>query len=261
MIAAFRDRAVQVLSTDPRFRAVLAAGSVTEGREDRFSDLDLVLVVEDDAYAQVSADKIAVAAELGDVLTAFTGEHVGEPRLLICLYAVNEGDGVLHVDLKFVRAADLAERVDDPIVLWERDEHSAEVLKANAAVWPVRPAQWYEDRIWVWLHYGAARLARGERHEALATIAWLREQVLGPLLARRAGVRQRGLRYIETVAGAEAILKPTAVGLNSAELWSGLKAVMASYRTLRSDELPAQLRSEAERRVTEYMDRWSKAHG
>jgi predicted nucleotidyltransferase len=258
MIAAFRNNAIEVLSADPRFIAVLAAGSTAEGRDDRFSDLDLVLVVDDGVYEAVSAEKTAVAESLGTLLADFTGEHVGEPRLLIGLYAVDEGDGILHVDLKFVRAADLTERVDDPVVLWERDECCGLVLAASAAVWPAHPDQWFEDRIWVWLHYGAARLARGERHEALVTIGWLRERVLGPLLARRAGVRQRGLRHIEALEGAEALLEPTVSGLGPATLWSGLKAVAEAYRTLRADQPPAVLRTEAERRVMDYIDRWSQ---
>jgi hypothetical protein len=48
------------------------------------------------------------AGALGPLLSAFTGDHVGEPRLLICLY----GPPLLHVDLKFVTPADLAERVE-----------------------------------------------------------------------------------------------------------------------------------------------------
>ena len=60
--------------------------------------LDLVPVVRDAAYAQVTTQKRAVAERFGDLLAAFTGEHVGEPRLLICLY----GPELLHGDLKFV---------------------------------------------------------------------------------------------------------------------------------------------------------------
>ncbi|NRS94850.1 hypothetical protein DFH40_002566 [Clostridium beijerinckii] len=43
-------------------------------------------------------ERIKIAESLGTLLSAFTGEHVGEPRLLICLCEPE----LLHVDLKFV---------------------------------------------------------------------------------------------------------------------------------------------------------------
>lgn len=49
-----------------------------------------------------------LAGTLGHLLHAFTGEHVGEPRLLICLY----GPELLHVDLKFVTLEMLTQRVE-----------------------------------------------------------------------------------------------------------------------------------------------------
>ena len=48
----------------------------------------------------------AFAAGLGPLLACFTGEHVGEPRLLIALY----GPPPVHVDLKFVPVLGLGPR-------------------------------------------------------------------------------------------------------------------------------------------------------
>src|SRR5262249_3397844 len=77
---------------------LLAGGSFVTGGLDEFSDLDLVVVVAPPASETVYAQRKAFAAECGPLLAAFTGEHVGEPRLLICLY----GQPPVHVDLKFV---------------------------------------------------------------------------------------------------------------------------------------------------------------
>jgi hypothetical protein len=41
-------------------------------------------------------DRQQIAASLGSLLTVFTGDHVGEPRLLGCPYEVTPP---LHVDL------------------------------------------------------------------------------------------------------------------------------------------------------------------
>lgn len=69
---------------------------------DEFSDLDFVVVCDDEHQADLLRDAPAFAAELGPLLSTFTGEHVGEPRLLICLY----GPPMLRVDLKFVAVTD-----------------------------------------------------------------------------------------------------------------------------------------------------------
>jgi predicted nucleotidyltransferase len=112
--AAFLRRAVERLSADPRLVGVAAGGSYLTGTMDEFSDLDLVVAVDPPAYLQVMEERHQIAASLGPLLSAFTGEHVGEPRVLICLY----GPPLLHVDLKFVALGDIAERVEDPAVIW-----------------------------------------------------------------------------------------------------------------------------------------------
>ena len=114
----FLHSAVERLQRDERLLGVAAGGSFLTNSMDEFSDLDLVIATEAAHHRQVLADRQQIASSLGPLLTAFTGEHVGEPRLLICLYAV---EPPLHVDLKFVALPDLARRVEDPAILWERD--------------------------------------------------------------------------------------------------------------------------------------------
>ena len=55
--------------------------------------------------------------DLGRPVRRLTGEHVGEPRLLICLY----DSPLLHVDLKFMSIADIEKRVDEPVGAYLRD--------------------------------------------------------------------------------------------------------------------------------------------
>jgi hypothetical protein len=47
------------------------------------------------------------------------------------------------------------------MILWQRDGALDVALRRAAAAWPRTDPQWIEDRIWVWLHYGAAKLGRG----------------------------------------------------------------------------------------------------
>lgn len=255
MQTAFQARAIEIMHADARLEGLLLAGSGASGDSDRFSDLDLVVVVRDQEYDAVMATREAFAHGLGSVAACFTGEHVGEPRLLICLYAVPEGDGVLHVDLKFVRATDLAERVDEPTILFDRIGACARGLAQGQPFWPERDSQWFEDRVWIWLHYGAARLGRGERYEALAMVNWLREQVLAPMLSRRAGVPQRGLRRIETLGGETvAALESTVAGPNTPSLWAALMSSRALYLALREDAPPERRLTDAEARVSGYLE-------
>jgi hypothetical protein len=100
---AFLETLIEKLKQDDRFEALLAGGSMVHGGFDEHSDIDLVPVVRSDAYARVLHERREIAGGLGNLISAFTGEHVGEPRLLICLY----GPELLHVDLKFVVLSDL----------------------------------------------------------------------------------------------------------------------------------------------------------
>jgi len=235
---AFVDRLCIAVADDPRFDAMLAGGSLVHGGVDEQSDIDLVLVVAGDAYAEVMASRHAFAEGLGDLLSAFTGEHVGEPRLLICLY----GPPLLHVDFKFVTADDLSSMVERPLILWARDE-AAITAKLDAAriAWPDRDAGWFEARAWVWLHYGAAKVKRGELHEALAMLSFFREQVLGAMLHRRAARSQRGLRRIEAHGLDPAgLLKSTIAGHDAGEIRAALLASAEAYLDLRADAPPPQ---------------------
>ncbi|EAP91617.1 putative plasmid-related protein [Oceanicaulis sp. HTCC2633] len=229
----FLDRALAVFAQEPGLAAVLGGGSLVHGGFDAWSDLDLVLVY--DAPPVTLNDKRALAMRLGDLVSSFTGEHVGEPRLLITLY----GPELLHVDLKFADATDLDHRVERPAILWARDRAALEARLDQAQIaWPQADAQWLEDRAWIWLHYGAAKLGRGEVFEAIGMLGFFREQVLGPMLARRLGWPERGVRKLDDAPGAEA-LKATLAEADPDAVRNALKAAVTAYLDLRSDAPPA----------------------
>ncbi|MDV6332979.1 hypothetical protein [Asticcacaulis sp. 201] len=230
------DSILDTIKGGVRIDAVLGAGSLIWGGFDIHSDLDLVIIVADAEYEAVMAARQTFAASLGELITAFTGEHVGEPRLLICLY----GPMLLHVDLKFVRLSDLTHMVERPAILWARDEAAVTATLDRAEiVWPEADAQWFEDRVWTWLHYGATKLHRGELFEAIGMLAFLQERVLGPMLMRRAGRLQRGVRRIEQVPEAGR-LQAVHAAYDAVDIARALKAAMALYLDLRADAPPAR---------------------
>jgi len=85
------------------------------------------------------------------------------------------------VDLKFLRADEMAERVEDPEVLWEREGRMTAALSKGVARYPQPDLQWIEDRFWTWVHYATSKIGRGELFESEDCLAFLRGRVLGPL--------------------------------------------------------------------------------
>lgn len=188
----FIDRALSILRADERIEGVALAGSYATQTLDEQSDLDFVIVV-DDPVLTLSEERFRLAKSLGNLLQAFTGEHVGEPRLIIALY----GPPLLHVDLKFVTLDQLAHRVDDPVVLFDRNGRVAPMIFAHPGAYPRPNAQWMEDRFWVWIHYCAGKLRRGETMEAYTAIGFLLERVLVPLAMDKHGFQGNGVRRLE----------------------------------------------------------------
>ena len=230
---SFLDRALPLLRADSRILGVAAAGSYADGKMDEFSDLDLVIAMEPSSMATITAERHRIA-ELGTPVAAFTGEHVGEPRLLICLYDGEGGKSPLHVDLKFVSLSDVATRVDDLAVLWERDGRLSQALQADEARYPMPDLRWIEDRFWVWIHYAALKIGRGELFEAVDFLAFLRAQVLGPLTFVEAGAQPAGVRRVEMAAPSRAAqLQETVAAYNTASCIRCLHAAAERYRSLR----------------------------
>jgi hypothetical protein len=234
--ATFLEHALGVLAKDKRLFGVAAGGSFLSRSMDEFSDIDLVIGVEDAAHAEVMRDRMAIARTLGKLLSAFTAEHVGDPRLVICLY----GDPLLHVDLKFLRPDEMAQRVEDPEVLWEREGRMAAALAAGAARWPDPDLRWIEDRFWTWVHYATSKIGRGELFESESCLSFLRDLVLGPLALLERGERPARVRRIEILAPEfAAAMEATLASHDPRAYADALLAAVALYRGLRSRLAPA----------------------
>jgi hypothetical protein len=218
------------ISDDERFIGLAAGGSLLAGAMDWYSDLDLLVVVDRAHHAAVMSTRQQLAGAWGKLLAAFTGEHVGEPRLLICLY----DDPMLHVDFKFVTLDELEHRIEDPVVLWERDSDVSAVINRTRAA-PLRlDVQWIEDRFWVWVHYAATKLGRGELFEVIDFLSFLRGQVLAPLYLAQHGEEPRGVRRLEQRAPTFAAeLERTVAGYDRRQCAEAVQYCIELYRNLR----------------------------
>lgn len=255
---SFAEQLKLKFQSDSRIHSLLAGGSIIHGGFDKYSDLDFVVVVDPLHYEKIMVQRRVLAGTLGHLLHAFTGEHVGEPRLLICLY----GPELLHVDLKFVTLEMLTQRVEEPAVLFTRDNTALERQLAKfSAHWPDMTPEWFESRAWIWLHYAVVKLGRGELFEAIGMLSFFREQVLGAMLYRRANLPQRGVRRIEFHGiDPDGLLTSTLATHDRDSVSIAIRMAVDAYINLRADALPENTADDAARRAVlamlkEYSDR------
>lgn len=229
-LRALAEQVVAAAEADERLLAVIAGGSVATGTSDEYSDLDLVLVCTPEAHAECLAEAPEFAGRVGPLLASFTGEHVGEPRLLITLF----GPPVVHVDLKFVTPADLRKRVEDGVVLWQRGDVVDRAYAESEAHWPQADPQWIEDRFWVWVHYVAVKIGRGELFEAVEGLGMLRSAAIAPLAVLGRTGRPAGVRRLETLVP-ELVpdLRATVAAADREDCLRALKVSIDLYRTVR----------------------------
>lgn len=244
----FVNESVMQLKQDHRILGLAAGGSYLLNEMDEFSDLDLVIYIEPQHYLEVLNSAKTIAGTLGPLVECFTGEHVGEPRLLICLF----DPPLLHVDLKFVSLDDIHEKVENPIVLWERESQLTALINVSPADFPQPDVEWIEARFWIWVHYTATKIGRGELFEAIDSIGFIRIRVLGPLILTKHAARPQGLRKVEFVASAEELmaLKQTIPTYDAGECVQALRCSVDLYRRLRKSSGNIQ----AENLATEYLD-------
>jgi len=249
----FAHKATEIWKKDENILGIAVGGSWITGEIDRYSDLDLVVVTKE----RISGDAKKMreyASQVGDLLSSFTGEHVGEPRLLICLY----DQPLLHVDIKFLTLGELSPRVEDPELLFDRDGSVAAAIQNSGARFPYPDYQWIEDRFWTWIHYALLKIGRGELLEAVDFLAYLRMVVLGPLLQIANKQLPRGVRKLENTLPASQLesLLQTIPSYNKEAVLRSVYASVTLYRELRSRLFTAGIENnrKAEERVMEYFD-------
>jgi hypothetical protein len=235
----FAKQAAEKVRNNPEAIGLAAGGSWITDDMDEYSDLDLVLVTKS-KHSDNKQKMIEFASGFGTLLNAFTGEHVGEPRVLICMY----DNPFLHVDIKFVTVEEFKHRVENPVILWEKDNILTEMMKSTRPEWPGLDFQWIEDRFWTWVHYATLKLGRGEYFEALDFLSYLRVNVISPFLQLKNGQLPRGLRKVEFNFTAIDIkkLQATVPKYELNPIINALEETVALYLDLRKDLYPASVR-------------------
>jgi predicted nucleotidyltransferase len=249
----FAQRAVKILEQEVDVLGLAVGGSWLSRELDAFSDLDLIVVTASSTTHDPTL-MLAYADKLGALLSGFTGEHVGEPRLLICLYDAP----LLHVDLKFLTPDEFHTRVETPTLLLDKTGELRKILQKSESRFPYPDYQWIEDRFWTWVHYALLKIGRGEYLEAYDFLAYLRSVVVGPLLHIKNGNLPRGVRKVEMqLANADFNqLLSTLPTYEKRALLTSLRNAVTLYRDLRknlySDEVKQN--NTAERAVMRYFE-------
>ena len=249
----FAQKVKSILENDENVVGLGVAGSWLTQELDEFSDLDLILVTKN----KISENKelmIDYAKQLGNFLSGFTGEHVGEPRVLICLY----DNPLLHVDIKFVTLSEFHSRVETPIILLDKTGQLQSAIDNSKAKFPYPDYQWIEDRFWTWVHYALLKIGRGEYFEAYDFFSFLRMTVIGPMLHIKNGNLPRGVRKVETELKPQDLedLKSTIPKYDRKWLLDALRNSVSLYRKLRTKlfDKNVTLQQTAEQRVMMYFD-------
>ena len=254
----FAYRVAEIVQRDETVIGLAAGGSWISGEMDEYSDLDLILITKE-KITENKEQMLQYAKSFGDLISGFTGEHVGEPRVLICLY----DNPLLHVDIKFLTLPELYDRVENPAVLFERNKQLSQIINSTNAVWPQPDFQWIEDRFWTWVHYACLKIGRGELMEAFDFLSFLRMTVLSPLLQVKNNKQARGMRRVETGLNPSDLenLKITIAQYNKISVIKALDNCIGIYKSLRRKLYTdaVQLQTLAEKRSLDYFKEIRKA--
>lgn len=248
----FVDKVIKIIQTDENVLGLAVAGSWITNEIDEFSDLDLVLVTKE-KIAPNQDKMIDFASKLGNLLNAFTGEHVGEKRLLICLF----DNPLIHVDIKFLIPEEFYSRIENPIIIWERNNILSKIIGQTTYQFPYPDYQWIEDRFWIWVHYATLKIGRGELFEALDFLSFLRVNVISSLLQIKNEHLPRALRKVEFNLPSEDLtkLKSTIANYEKKSIIESLKNLIEIYKELQKNlfDNTITLQKQTEKRSIEYL--------
>jgi predicted nucleotidyltransferase len=231
------ERAVARFRDDDRVLGLVLGGSLALGGADFYSDVDLYVIVRDETFDAVFAERDAAAEAIGSPLFRFTVEPLpGGSRDYIVTYP-----GPVKLDLMYHRESEVVPGLkwEDRPVLKDDSGSLAVVVSRSAGSGPVRHAPEalaeLEQKFWTWCWYVFGKISRGELWEALDGLHTIRTLALLPLLDRAAGRPHEGYRRLERKLDprTSGLLAATVVPLQPGALYAALQAEITLFRELR----------------------------
>ena len=232
------DRAVNHFRDDDRVLGLVLGGSLARGGADFYSDVDLYVIVRDEALDAVFAGRARAAEAIGPPLFRFAVDPVpGGSRDYIVTYP-----GPVKLDLMYHRRSELEpdQKWENGLVLKDDSASLAAVVSRSAGSDPgyLKPEVLAEldQRFWTWCWYVFGKIVRGELWEALDGVHTIRSHALLPLLDLAAERPHEGYRRLErkldpVTAGS---LAATVASLRPEALYAALQAEISLFRELRA---------------------------
>jgi predicted nucleotidyltransferase len=236
------ERAVARLRDDARVVALVVGGSLAHGLADPYSDVDLYVVVRDETFDGVLAERDAVAGGVGSPLFAFDVDPVpGGSTDRIVVYEGPDGFPV-KFDLMYLKESDLepAPKWSGCPVLKDEGGRAAAVVARSEGLAPPPPSPEalleLNQKFWTLCWYAFGKIVLGELWEALDGLHNIRGLALVPLLDFAAGKPHEGYRRLEGKLDPETAsrLKATLSPLEPEALYAALRAEMELFRDLRA---------------------------
>jgi predicted nucleotidyltransferase len=190
------------LLRDDRVSGIYLSGSFAFGKPDRYSDLDLHILVPAEGREAIERDHTELRNEVGSIVSDFPALHLGDPHQFVTLY---REDYPIHVDYQYRIPDELVPRpiYENVFILFDRTG-TLQLWKdrcatAKESYEPTQEQlQYFEDRFWAWCVYTDQKIRRGELWEARDATEDIRNLVLVRLAYFSNSLRSEGSRRLET---------------------------------------------------------------
>ncbi len=242
------ERAITLLAADTSVLGLYLSGSFANGKPDRWSDIDLCIVVENGRVDTILIDQQKLIDSIAPVVTKFPAIHLGNSHQIIVFYKANDP---IHVDFQYKELAELEPCRHDANIKIIFD-HSGAVayyrqlcqLAKDTQILSHEKIQYLEDRFWGWCWYTYTKIMRGELWEARDALEYIRNNVL-VILSHNEGQILEGNRRLETKLSKHArdVLTTTVSHEHSGEEYARILTSMMHVYIDLFDKLSSQLRS------------------
>lgn len=235
------EKSVSLLSSDNRVNGLYLSGSFSKGSSDKYSDIDLSIVVDESRLEEIVDDHTKRYSEVGKIATFFPATHLGDPNQIIVFYEGDDGLPI-HVDYSYITASKLVPeaKYKTIVILLDKEgvleEYKKDCLGKTEEVEPtIEKLQYFEDRFWGWCWYTYSKIIRGELWEARDAIEYMRSNVILRLAYYAEKLPNEGNRRVESKFPKEitALLEGSIPASHSKDAYIvALQNLHKSYRTL-----------------------------
>jgi predicted nucleotidyltransferase len=232
------EEAVTRFRNDIRVVGLVVGGSLAHGTADFYSDVDLYIVAQDEAFDEIFAERDTTVEAVGLPLFGFTVDPApGGSTDHIVIY-----EGPVKFDFMYLKESELkpAPKWVSCVVLKDATGHVGGIVANSEGLAPPRPTteallelnQMFWTRCW----YVFGKIVRGELWEALDVLHSIRSLALVPSLDWAAERPHEGYRRLEnkTDAAMASRLLATVTPVQPEALFSALQAEVELFRSLRA---------------------------